>query len=175
MRERPCSRGACAVWTVATKTLVQHQVATLALHPNENEGEGLKISYILDYGPHSPIERQRHTVVVTPESFVSELAPCRTFVLEEEALDLRRNGIGINTTAKDLLVFGKKGPIDNKLRFANEPARHKVLDLVGDLSLFGFDLCGHVVAYRSGHPLNVRMVHELTSRLPQTKVARLAA
>ncbi len=61
----------------------------------------------------------------------------------------------------DLLVFGPCGPIDNRLRFANEPARHKVLDMVGDLSLLGVDLCGHVVAYRSGHPLNVELVRAL--------------
>ena len=61
-----------------------------------------------------------------------------------------------------MLVFGGRGAVDNALRFADEPARHKVLDLVGDLALCGFDLAGHVVAYRSGHALNV----ELARRLP---------
>ncbi len=60
----------------------------------------------------------------------------------------------------------RHGPIDNRLRFANEPARHKVLDLVGDLSLLGADLYGHVVAYRSGHPLNVELIRTLYRRLP---------
>ena len=64
-------------------------------------------------------------------------------------------------------MFGRHGPIDNRLRYANEPARHKVLDLIGDLSLLGVDLCGHVVAYRSGHPLNVELVRELARRLRQ--------
>jgi UDP-3-O-acyl-N-acetylglucosamine deacetylase len=59
------------------------------------------------------------------------------------------------------LIFGPNGPVDNELRFANEPARHKVLDILGDLSLFGADLHGHVVAYRSGHPLNVALVRQL--------------
>ncbi|HKA08376.1 MAG TPA: UDP-3-O-acyl-N-acetylglucosamine deacetylase, partial [Gemmataceae bacterium] len=44
----------------------------------------------------------------------------------------------------------------------DEPARHKILDLVGDLALCGFDLVGHVVAYRSGHPLNVELARALT-------------
>jgi UDP-3-O-acyl-N-acetylglucosamine deacetylase len=61
----------------------------------------------------------------------------------------------------DLLVFGPHGPIDNELRFANEPVRHKVLDIVGDLALLGADVWGHVVAYRSGHPLNVELVRTL--------------
>jgi UDP-3-O-acyl-N-acetylglucosamine deacetylase len=60
-----------------------------------------------------------------------------------------------------LLVFGPHGPIGNRLRYANEPARHKVLDLIGDLSLLGVDLCGHVVACRSGHPLNVELARTL--------------
>jgi UDP-3-O-acyl-N-acetylglucosamine deacetylase len=59
-------------------------------------------------------------------------------------------------------VFGPKGLIDNRLRFPDEPARHKILDLVGDLALCGFDLVGHVVAYRSGHPLNVELARALT-------------
>src|SRR5207248_8694130 len=93
------------------------------------------------------------------------LAGCRTFILESEAAELRRQGLGARTTAADLLVFGSHGPIDDELRFANEPARHKVLDMVGDLSLLGVDLCGHVVAYRSGHPLNVELTRVLYERM----------
>ncbi len=93
------------------------------------------------------------------------MAGCRTFILESEAAELRRQGLGTRTTAADLLVFGPKGPIDNRLRYANEPARHKILDLLGDLSLFGHDLRGHVVAYRSGHPLNVELAGVLSRRL----------
>ena len=127
--------------------------ATLALHPPA--AGGLTISYFLDYGLQSPIGRQVHTETITPASFANELCMCRTFILESEADELRRQGLGSRTTLADLLVFGPRGPIDNRQRFANEPARHKVLDLVGDLALLGADLCGHVTAYRSGHSLNV--------------------
>ncbi len=65
----------------------------------------------------------------------------------------------------DLLVFGADGPIDNRLRWANEPARHKILDIVGDLSLLGHDLRGHIVAYRSGHPLNVELARTLSEQI----------
>ena len=91
---------------------------------------------------------------------------CRTFILESEADELRRQGLGSRTTPADLLVFGRRGPIDNRLRYANEPARHKVLDVIGDLSLLGVDLCGHVIAYRSGHPLNVEPGAHTVQRLP---------
>jgi UDP-3-O-[3-hydroxymyristoyl] N-acetylglucosamine deacetylase len=163
-----------SIWAVEQTVLVTGKGATLAIHPPDSDE--LRISYLLDYGLTSPIVRQSHTAVVTPESFANELASCRTFLLEHEAHELRRHGIGSNTLVSDLLVFGPRGPIDNRLRCANEPARHKILDLVGDLALFGHDIRGHVVAYRSGHPHNVELVRELGSRLPQAPaLSRMAA
>jgi UDP-3-O-acyl N-acetylglucosamine deacetylase len=156
-------------WAVDRPVVVARGGATLALHPAE--GDEFKVSYLLDYGLRSPIGRQAHTQLVTPGRFAGELAPCRTFLLEEEAAELRRQGLGPRTTAADLLVFGRHGPIDNRLRYANEPARHKVLDVVGDLALLGHDLCGHVVAYRSGHPLNVELVRELSRELAREGAA----
>jgi UDP-3-O-acyl N-acetylglucosamine deacetylase len=153
------------VWCVDQPVTVRGSANTLTLHPPEEGGEGLSLTYFLDYGPTAPIGRQLHTWRLSPSSFPSEIACCRTFLLKEEAAELRRQGLGARTTAADLLVFGKHGPIDNRLRFGNEPARHKVLDLIGDLSLLGADLCGHMVAYRSGHPLNVEMAELLNQRL----------
>jgi UDP-3-O-acyl-N-acetylglucosamine deacetylase len=140
----------------------------LTLHPGVDE---LKITYLLDYGLASPLGRQIHTEVITPARFAAGLAGCRTFILEAEAEEFRRRGWGARTTTADLLVFGSRGPIHNHVRYADEPARHKVLDLVGDLSLFGHDLCGHVVAYRSGHPLNVELARDLSRQLRETATA----
>jgi UDP-3-O-acyl N-acetylglucosamine deacetylase len=148
---------------VDRSVVVEAGGATLALHPGDDSS--LTLSYFLDYGDRSPIARQVYTGVLSPGAFATELAPCRTFLLLEEAEELQRQGLGKNTKVSDLLVFGPTGPIDNGLRFANEPARHKVLDMVGDLALLGVDLCGHVVAYRSGHPLNVELVQALHRRL----------
>jgi UDP-3-O-acyl N-acetylglucosamine deacetylase len=153
------------IWCVDEPVSVAHGGAVLTLHPAERDE--LKISYILNYGPRSPIGWQIYTQVITPESFAAELAGSRTFLLEAEAEELRRQGLGSRTTAADLLVFGAAGPIDNQLRYANEPARHKVLDVLGDLSLCGHDLRGHVVAYRSGHPLNIELVRTLLRQRTQ--------
>ena len=71
------------------------------------------------------------------------------------------NGLGQRITYRDLLVFGEKGPIDNRLRFADECVRHKILDMVGDLSLLEADIHGRVSAYRSGHHLNAELVRQL--------------
>jgi UDP-3-O-acyl N-acetylglucosamine deacetylase len=157
------------VWTVDAPVVVAQKGATLALHPGG--GDHLKVSYTLDYGMDSPIGRQTHTQVISPEGFANDLACCRTFLLETEAIDLRRRGLGARTGMSDLLVFGRWGPIRNTLRHANEPARHKVLDVVGDLSLLGHDLRGHVVAYRSGHHLNVELARALARQLTETAPA----
>lgn len=153
---QPASR---AIWTTDEPILVRQGESTLALHPSDEEG--LRVSYFLDYGAFTPPGRQTHTQMITPELFAHDLADCRTFLLESEAEGLRRQGIGLRTTTADLLVFGPHGPIGNCLRHANEPARHKVLDIVGDLALLGADVWGHVIAYRSGHPLNVDLARAL--------------
>jgi UDP-3-O-acyl-N-acetylglucosamine deacetylase len=157
---QPCLRHGYAV---TEPVVVEAGGATLTVHPDDDNG--LTLSYFLNYGHGSPIGRQVHTQSLTPGSFISDLAPCRTFLLLREAEELQRQGLGKRTTTADLLVFGPSGPLDNRLRFANEPARHKVLDLVGDLALLGVDLCGQVVAYRSGHELNVELVRALHGRL----------
>jgi UDP-3-O-acyl N-acetylglucosamine deacetylase len=123
----------------------------------------LTIEYKLDYGPNSPIGRQAIELAVTPTAFVSELAPARTFILEDEAAWLKSRGLGARVTHQDLLVFGPDGPLDNALRFENECVRHKALDLVGDLALAGCDLVGRIIAYRSGHRLNAELVKVLLS------------
>jgi UDP-3-O-acyl N-acetylglucosamine deacetylase len=121
----------------------------------------LAISYHLDYGPRSPIRAQELTVEITPESFLSQLAFCRTFVLEQEAHQLRAAGYGARTGPKDLLVIGPDGPIENTLRVSDECARHKILDCLGDFALLGCDIQGHFCAYRSGHHLNREIVRKL--------------
>jgi UDP-3-O-acyl N-acetylglucosamine deacetylase len=125
---------------------------------------GLVIAYHLDYGPRSPIPAQKYSIEVTPESFMRELAFARTFLLETEATALRAAGYGTRTSAQDLLVFGATGPIDNKVRAADECARHKVLDCLGDFALLGCDVHGEFCAYRSGHHLNREMVRKLAAR-----------
>ena len=159
--------------TVPEPVIVRRGGATLSFYPAE-ELE-LRITYVLNYGQGNPLTPQRHTQDINPESFGQQIAGARTFLLEEEALELKRQGLGKRSSLSDLLVFGQCGVIDNTLRFADEPARHKLLDILGDLSLSGMDFRGHIIGYRSGHPLNVELVREIQKRYTVKQPQRMAA
>ncbi len=122
---------------------------------------GLTISYLLDYGPRSPIWPQSYTVNVTPETFILEIAFARTFVLESEVAALQAQGIGKRSTARDLLIFGSHGVVDNKLRANDECARHKLLDCIGDFALCGCDIDGYFHAWRTGHRQNHEIIRKV--------------
>jgi len=122
------------------------------------------IDYRLDYGPRTAIPSQSFSVSMTPEIFLKEIAPARTFVLKNEVEALQIMGFGKHLTGKDLVVFDTDGSvIDNKLRWADEPVRHKILDCIGDLALNGQMFVGRVVARRSGHKLNHVMAKTLST------------
>jgi UDP-3-O-[3-hydroxymyristoyl] N-acetylglucosamine deacetylase/3-hydroxyacyl-[acyl-carrier-protein] dehydratase len=141
--------------------------AILAAHPGA--GDSLTLSYHLDYGPDSAIGNQSYLIDLTPHSFRRELAASRTFLLETEARALQAAGIGVRTTEADVLIFGPGGVVGNSLRFTDECARHKVLDMVGDLALLGMDLHGFVVAHRSGHHTNSGLVRRLLQSVEKEK------
>ncbi|WP_165249858.1 UDP-3-O-acyl-N-acetylglucosamine deacetylase [Paludisphaera soli] len=147
--------------------VVREGDAVLAAHPNS--AEGLTLSYHLDYGQASPIGNQSVLVALSPESFRRDVSPCRTFLLEQEAKALRAAGIGLRATEADVLMFGPAGVVGNELRFADECARHKVLDMVGDLALLGMDLHGFVVAHRSGHHTNALLVRKLIQSIEKDR------
>jgi UDP-3-O-[3-hydroxymyristoyl] N-acetylglucosamine deacetylase/3-hydroxyacyl-[acyl-carrier-protein] dehydratase len=146
---------------------VREGAASLSAYPGD--GDALVLAYQLDYGRQNPIGTQSLFVNVSPESFRTELAPSRTFLLEAEAHALRQAGVGTRTTEKDLLIFGSGGVIGNELRYPDECVRHKILDMVGDLALLDMDLCGHVVAHRSGHQLNAALVQQLLQELERDR------
>lgn len=124
----------------------------------------LHIEYRLDYPGAATIGRQISRTTLTSDAFRRELSCCRTFLLASEAEALRSQGLGARVTNRDLLVFDDDGPMDNKLRFPNECARHKALDVLGDLALAGRRLAGRIVACRSGHRLHAELTRQLVER-----------
>ncbi len=130
--------------------------------------EEFRISYTLHY-PHSPyLKSQFHSYVVDPKTFKDQIAPCRTFSLYEEIEPMLKKGLlksaGLNNgvVIKDNSVMNPEG-----VRFENEMVRHKILDLLGDLSLIGTPIQAHIISIRSGHTSNVafsRKIHEYINK-----------
>jgi len=134
-----------------------------------------KISYILEYPGYS-IGREFYGEVLTPEVFEKDIAPARTIwlvpsgpgSLEQKAKLAKALGYGRGADKENVLIIEKDG-IVNDTRFPDEPARHKVLDLVGDLYLLGKRLKGRVIAIRSGHKLNLELVKKIRDRINNDK------
>jgi len=123
-----------------------------------------KISYTLDYKLSLP-KSEFVEVAVTPETFKNDIAPARTFCLESEIVGLKKQGLGQGANYENTLVLDKDGGvIKNKTRFPNEAVRHKVLDLIGDLHLTGFALKAHIIALKSGHSLNLKLVNKIAEQ-----------
>ncbi|MHC4079137.1 MAG: UDP-3-O-acyl-N-acetylglucosamine deacetylase, partial [Planctomycetota bacterium] len=122
---------------------VQDGAATLVALPNHG---GLTLEYHLDYASGNGLNglsRQSVFIDLTPESFEKEIASARTFVFEDEVEKLREAGFGRGASYENTLVVCGDSVRENKLRFDDELARHKVLDLVGDLATLGADLEAH--------------------------------
>jgi len=96
--------------------------------------------------------------------FLEELAPARTFCFEDWIVGLRSRGLGAGGTRDNTLVLGDRGPV-NPPRFPDELARHKALDLLGDLALVGGRLRAGVVAIKAGHTLHVAAAHRIRRTL----------
>jgi UDP-3-O-[3-hydroxymyristoyl] N-acetylglucosamine deacetylase/3-hydroxyacyl-[acyl-carrier-protein] dehydratase len=127
---------------------------------------GFRITFTIDYD-HPLIGRQTVSYDIDEQTFMKEIAPARTFVLERDLELLRKAGWIKGGKLESAVVVGEKGVKNPEgLRFPDEFARHKVLDLLGDLFLLGGPLIGHVHALRSGHQSHVAFVRHLRETLP---------
>jgi UDP-3-O-[3-hydroxymyristoyl] N-acetylglucosamine deacetylase/3-hydroxyacyl-[acyl-carrier-protein] dehydratase len=165
----------CHVYQITEPMTVREGDAMIAALPGDNSNE-LCILYDLDYSSNNPLGRQVYAINLTPEQFISQIAPARTFLLKQEADYLRQSGYGTHLTYSDILVLGADGvPIDNQYRFPDEPVRHKILDLIGDMAVLGRRLVGRIVCYKSGHSLNQALVKKLAARIHQIELDRKIA
>lgn len=120
----------------------------------------LRVTYILDY-PESKLAQGCVEFEITPEAMQTDLSPCRTFVMKCHAEAMLKAGLGQGANTENTVVLDGETVVDNELRFDDECARHKVLDVVGDLATLGTRFGMHVVAYKSGHALNLNLAQEL--------------
>ncbi|MBW4435442.1 MAG: UDP-3-O-acyl-N-acetylglucosamine deacetylase [Pelatocladus maniniholoensis HA4357-MV3] len=113
------------------------------------------------------IGNQWHSWSLLPESeksdanFTTEIAPARTFGLLHQIEYLQKSGLIKGGSLENALVCGPDGWLNPPLRFANEPVRHKILDLVGDLSLLGIFPHAHFLAYKASHNLHVQLAQKI--------------
>jgi UDP-3-O-[3-hydroxymyristoyl] N-acetylglucosamine deacetylase / 3-hydroxyacyl-[acyl-carrier-protein] dehydratase len=142
----------------------------LAILPDIN----LKISYTLDY-PTTNFKTQYGNFLIDSSTYENEIAPSRTFCLEEEVEHLRGLGLGKGASLENTIVVGKQGIISGKLRFKDEFLRHKILDLIGDLYLLGRQVRGHVVAIKSGHSLNIELLRKIAKHIESLENAEQKA
>ena len=124
--------------------------------------DGLRISFTIDYDNRN-IGTQYASYDITPEVFSGEIAPSRTFALMSDVEMLKKEGLIKGGSLDNAIVIDKDGIINKEpLRFPDEFVRHKILDIIGDLSLVGYPLEGHIIAIRSGHKYNLKFAKLLS-------------
>lgn len=125
-----------------------------------------RVSYTLHYPTAPVIGTQFYSILVNKENFEKEVASCRTFSVYEEIAPLIERGLVKGGSLESAVVF-KENQVMNPegLRFSNEPVRHKLLDLIGDLSLMPFSFKGHILAICSGHYSNNEFAKQMFNHI----------
>jgi UDP-3-O-[3-hydroxymyristoyl] N-acetylglucosamine deacetylase len=129
--------------------LIQEGGASVEAAPDPN----FRISYRIDYD-HPAIGEQEISLAISQDSFIEGIAPARTFGFLDDVPFLVARGLARGGSLENAIVLDEKGVINGPLRFPDEFVRHKVLDLLGDLALFGASLVGHFKGNKAGHHLH---------------------
>lgn len=125
--------------------------------------DGRYITYRIHFNHHL-LGEQKLSLEITEESFVKEIAPARTFGFLKDVEYLKANGFAKGGSLENAIILGSDGILNpSGLRFKDEFVRHKMLDLIGDLSLIGFPIYGHIIANKSGHTANLKFLKKLIS------------
>lgn len=151
-----------------TEPIVVRQGDAMAMAMPSDE-PGMQVVYDLDYGKVQAVGRQLRAFDLRNGDYAHEIAPARTFCLEHEAIAMKAAGIGTHLSEDEVLVIGAAGPLGrNCFRYPDEPVRHKIVDLIGDLYLLGAPIQGRVIAFKSGHALNHALVRGIIKQMAGT-------
>jgi len=118
-------------------------------------------TYGIDFSQYEPIGKQWYSWHPQQESFATAIAPARTFGFADQIEKLRQMGLIQGGSLNNALVCDSQKWLNPPLRFENEPVRHKLLDLIGDLSLLGRIPRGHYLAYKANHKLHTLIAQTL--------------
>lgn len=119
-----------------------------------------RATYIIDF-EHKAIGYQEIQMELTPESYCREIARARTFGFMSDVEYLKSLGLIRGGSLENAVVLDPSGIVNNNLRFPNEFVRHKLLDLLGDISLMGHPIVGHLYAERAGHAIHTALVDQI--------------
>ena len=119
------------------------------------------INFKIDFD-HSLIGIQSYSFKFNSTNFVEEIMEARTFGFYDDFEKLKANGFAKGASLDNAIVLSDNGVMNAKgLRYHDEFVRHKILDLIGDLSVLGRPLVGKINAYKSGHKLNAELVKKI--------------
>lgn len=126
--------------------------------------DAFEIDYTLEYP--APVGKQRFVFRLDdPAAYRKEIAPARTFGFARDIGLLQRQGLALGGRFDNFVLFGDEGPINDALRFPDEPVRHKIMDMIGDLYLLGRRLQARVVARMTGHTQNIALLKKVRESL----------
>ena len=123
--------------------------------------DATSISYFIDFN-HPMLKEQSMQYEPSEEAFLREISDARTFGFLSDVKTLQANGLAKGATLDNAIALNEDSVVNKGgLRYKDEFVRHKILDLIGDLSLVGMPISGHIVAHKSGHSLNAQMASKL--------------
>ena len=138
---------------------------SVTLYPED----GFRAGFVFDKYDRKGVESQTATFNIAPETYAREIAPARTFCFADEIEALKAAGLGKGANDENVMVIDGRGLRKGRFRFENELARHKLLDLIGDLRLAGRMPRGYALAARSQHALNHRLAQQLRERIDEER------
>jgi UDP-3-O-[3-hydroxymyristoyl] N-acetylglucosamine deacetylase len=123
--------------------------------------EKLRLTTSVDF-PHPSIGLQTFAIEVTPGAFIQEVASARTFGFLSDVERLRSKRLALGASVDNVLAFSADGIVNKEgSRFPDECVRHKLLDAIGDLALFGCWIEGEMVSFRGGHSMHLALLQAL--------------
>ncbi len=146
------------------KTPLYYKDEECSLSALPSDDDSLTIDYTFSHSAKI-IGIQHLSVKLTPDSFISEIAPARTFCMADEVAHFQAQGLGKSANYQNLLVVDNDKIVQNTLRFKDEFVRHKILDLIGDLYLLNAPLFAKITAVKTGHKQNIEFVRRLAELL----------
>ena len=151
---------------VKERLVVEDERRSIQIVPSER----LQVIYTMRFD-HPLLGEQSVAFDLSRETFVREIASCRTYGFVKDVEELRGRNLALGGSFDNAVVIGEAGVLNGDLRFRDELVRHKVLDLLGDLYLLGRPVVGTVIAHNAGHLLHTRLVQEIQRHLDLQQVA----